>query len=58
MYFFEKDPLKNKIIFLGKIIFLTGFYHQPIGLVLFTHSLKDASENAQVELNYKLNYFV
>ena len=34
------------------------FYHLPISLVLFTHSLLDASEYAEVRLNYTLNYFV
>ena len=31
---------------------LTAFYHLPISLVLFTHSLVDACEFAQVGLNY------
>ena len=35
---------------------LTAFYHLPISLVLFTHSLTGASEYAQVGLNYPLNY--
>ena len=34
---------------------LTAFYHLPIRLVLFTHSLIDASEYAKVGLNYTLN---
>ena len=31
---------------------LTAFYHLPISFVLFTHSLVDACEFAQVGLNY------
>ena len=34
---------------------LTVFYHLPIGLVLFTHSLIDALEFALVGLNYTMN---
>ena len=34
---------------------LVAFYHLPISLVLFTNSLLDASEYAQVGLNYTLN---
>ena len=34
---------------------LTAFYHLPVSLVLLTHSLADASEIAQVEINYTLN---
>ena len=34
---------------------LTAFYGLTICLVLVTHSLIDASEFAQVELNYRLN---
>ena len=34
---------------------LTAFYHLLISLVLFTHSLKDACEFAQVGLNYTMN---
>ena len=34
---------------------LTAFYHLPISLVLFAHSLIHASEYAQVGLNYTLN---
>ena len=37
---------------------LTAFYHLPISLVLYTHSLIDASKCAQVGLNYPLNYFL
>ena len=37
---------------------LTAFYHLPISLVLFTRSLIDVSEYAQVGLNYTLNLFV
>ena len=37
---------------------LTVFYHLPIGLVLFTHSLIDALEFALVGLNYTMNQFV
>ena len=36
---------------------LTAFYNLPISLVLLTNSLTDASEYAQVGLNYTLNYF-
>ena len=34
---------------------LTAFYHLPISLVLFTHSLIDAYKFAQVELNCTMN---
>ena len=34
---------------------LTGFYHLPTSLVLFTHSLVDPWEFAQVGLNYTMN---
>ena len=34
---------------------LTDFNHLPISLVLFTHSLTDACEFAQVELNHAMN---
>ena len=34
---------------------LAGFYHVPISLVLFTHSLIHVSKCAQVGLNYTLN---
>ena len=34
---------------------LTAFYHLPISLVLFTHSLIDASEYAPVGLSCTLN---
>ena len=34
---------------------LTAFYQLPISLVLFTHSLIDAYEFAQVGLNYTMN---
>ena len=34
---------------------LTDFYHLPISLVLFTHSLTDACEFALVELNHAIN---
>ena len=37
---------------------LIAFYHLPISLVLYSHSLIDASECAQVGLNYTLNYFL
>ena len=33
----------------------TDFYHLPISLVLFTHSLIDACEFAQVLLNHAMN---
>ena len=39
------------------IYILTAFYDLPISLVLLTHSLIDASEYAQVGLNYTPNYF-
>ena len=34
---------------------LTDFYHLPVSLVLFTHSLIDACEFAQVVLNHAMN---
>ena len=34
---------------------LTAFYHLPISLVLFTHSLIDVYEFAQVGLKYTMN---
>ena len=34
---------------------VAGFSHLTISLVLFTHSFIDASEYAQVRLNYTLN---
>ena len=34
---------------------LTDFYHLPISSVLFTQSLIDVSEYAQVGLNHTLN---
>ena len=34
---------------------LTAFYHLPVSLVLFTHSLIDACKFAQVCLNYTVN---
>ena len=34
---------------------LTDFYHLPISLVMFTHSLTDACEFALVELNHAIN---
>ena len=34
---------------------LTAFYHLPISFVLFTHTLVDPSEDAQVGLNCTLN---
>ena len=33
---------------------LTAFYHLPVSLVLFTHSLIDACKFAQVGLNYTM----
>ena len=37
---------------------LTAFYHLPLSLVLYTQLHIDASEYAQVGLNYTLNYFL
>ena len=34
---------------------LTAFYHLTIGFVWYTHSLIDASEYAQVGVNYRMN---
>ena len=49
-------PLSTVTVYLVKFIqILTAFYHLPISLVLFTHSLIDASEDAQVELNSTLS---
>ena len=49
-------PLSTVTVHLAKFIqILTAFYHLPISLVLFTHSLIDASEDAQVELNSTLS---
>ena len=42
-------------VYLSVIHILTAFYHLPISLVLFTHSLIDAFEQAQGGLNYTLN---
>ena len=47
-----------KRTFSGDIHILTAFYRLPISLVLFTHSLIDASKYAQAGLNFTLNYFV
>ena len=64
MFFFDvqifredKIPLRS-IVNLPLVEFihiLTAFYHLPISLVLFKDSLLDASEYAQVGLNYTLN---
>ena len=37
---------------------LRAFHHLPISLLVSTHFLIDAFRYAQVELNYKLNYFI
>ena len=39
----------------GFIKILTAFNHLPIRLALFTHSLIDDSEYAQIELNHTPN---
>ena len=41
-----------------QIHILTDFYHLPISLVQFTHSVIDAFEYAQVGLNHAMNQFV
>ena len=45
----------RKPTFSGVYTHLTVFYHLPISLVLFTHSLIDAFEFALVGLNYTMN---
>ena len=68
---FTKVFVKNFVIFFVKFLLvkvsapkvtlvdfihiLTDFYHLPVSLVLFTHSLIDACEFAQVGLNHAMN---
>ena len=44
-----------KVTLVDFIHILTDFYHLPVSLVLFTHSLIDACEFAQVGLNHAMN---
>ena len=44
-----------KVPLVDFIHILTDFYHLPVSLVLFTHSLIDACEFAQVGLNHAMN---
>ena len=44
-----------KVPLVDFIHILTDFYHLPVSLVLFTHSLIDACEFAQVGLNHTMN---
>ena len=68
---FTKVFVKNFVIFFVKFLLakvsapkvtlvdfihiLTDFYHLPVSLVLFTHSLIDACKFAQVGLNHAMN---
>ena len=45
----------KKLSLVEFIHMLTAFYHLPISLVLFTHSLIDACEFTQVGLNCTIN---
>ena len=47
-----KPSLKTELIHI-----LTAVSHLPKSLVLYAHSLIDASEYTQRELNFPLNYF-
>ena len=51
----EDKTLATSVYRLYTFYILTVSYYLPISLVLFTHSLIDASEYAQVGLNYTLN---
>ena len=44
-----------KVPLVDFIHILTDFYHLPVSLVLFTHSLIDACKFAQVGLNHAMN---
>ena len=44
-----------KVPLVDFIHILTDFYHLPVSLVLFTHSLIDACEFAQIGLNHAMN---